>query len=435
MKRPNENLSILVLHRLGDPESAISFLKHHVFSLSNYQPENNYLYHDVSLPLPEYVKAIAFDLIVLDVTLLCSRWRPKADFEELKREYNFVAGSNAVKIAFPQDEYDCNELLDSWMCEWNVDIVFSVISKHWDILYPNYSKIGRIQLGYTGYIDRSLIDFPLKPFNERTIDIGYRARKLPPYFGRIGETKWTIGRDVLALSKHYGLNSDIVLGGQGVLIGNQWLEFINNSKFTLGSNSGSSLLDPRGEIQQAVRGYIAGFPEADFKEVEEHCFKGLDGHYTFTAISPRVLEAAMLKSCQILVEGDYSGLIRPWEHYIPLKEDLSNMSEVVSAMNDLSLVSRMCEQCRSVLLDCKGLHYETRAQKIITITRELAAFKKLNASPEISKQAIIRYDDEMKYKYLLHWNKDKLRRKLVKAIDKVPAISKIVRSVYYKIKN
>ena len=36
----------------------------------------------------------------------------------------------------------------------------------------------------------------------------------------------------------------------------------------------------------------------------------------------------------ILYEGEYSGRLKPWQHYVPLKKDHSNMEEVVTLLRD-----------------------------------------------------------------------------------------------------
>jgi hypothetical protein len=424
-----DRLNILVLHSLGDPETSPHFLRNHIFSLKVYFPDHNYVFHDTALPLPVYVRDTVFDAILLDVTFLCMRWAPAELFLSLKKSYDFVQHSDAVKIAFPQDEYDCNELLDDWMCDWGVDVVFSVMSSDWNILYPQYHKIGNIQLGYTGYVDESLIGMERKPFETRSVDIGYRARKLPPYFGRIGETKWTIGRDVACQCRNGDLKVDIVLGEHGTLFGGAWLDFINNCKFTLGTNSGSSLLDPRGDIQRQVKAYLAKHPGASFEEVEEHCFKGLDGQHSFTAISPRVLEAALLDSCQILVEGSYSGTIQPWEHYIPIRNDASNFTDVLQAMQERDLVLRLIKDCRNAILDTEDLRYKHRAQKIIDLIADLATRKRVVSSCDAVRKISLRYQSEMAKKYAEHWRRQSLRRKLIRFIDGYPMVSHFMRSL------
>lgn len=426
-----DKLNILVLHSLGDVEFAPLFLRHHVFLLQQNCKEHNYLYHDTALALPGYVCDTKFDIIILDVTFLCARWSAPKVFSKLIKEYQFVKNSDAVKIAFPQDEYDCNEILDEWMCDWNVDVVYSVISKHWDILYPKYHKKGDIRLGFTGYVTESLIDRKNKKFDERNIDIGYRAKKLLPYFGQLGETKWTIGRDVAAHAKACGLNVDISVGDKSTLLGDSWLEFIDNSKFTLGANSGSSLLDPNGNIQHNIRNFFISNPNTTFAEAEQLFFKGLDGHFQFTAISPRVLEAALLDSCQILVEGDYSNVLIQMEHYIPIKSDASNFGAVLEFMKDRFLVSRMIAQCRSTILDTDYLRSKNMAHNILRTATDLISQKNVRSSVQDVSNVIKRYKSEMTTtRYEAIWRRQKLRQDIVRLLQNYPKTLRLVRSAY-----
>jgi hypothetical protein len=303
-----------------------------------------------------------------------------------------------------------------------------VIAKHWDVLYPKYSKIGRIDLGYTGYVDESLLNFDLKPWPERRIDIGYRAKKLPPYFGRLGETKWRIGSAVEAVARTHGFATDIVLGDKGTLLGRKWLDFINDSKFTLGANSGSSLLDPRGEIQWGMREYLKEYPNATFEEVEEKFFKGLDGRYELTAISPRVLEAAVLNSCQILVEGDYSGIIRPWEHYIPIRADASDFDTVAAAMRDHALVTQLTVNCRATILDSKDLRYSTKAERLIGVVAANLDQRNVQ-SPSVAVEAVIkRYQEEMPRRYARKWKTQNLKQNVRAALDNHPVALRAARA-------
>lgn len=424
-----DTLNILVLHRLGDPEQAPLFLRRHVFKLRTYYPEHNYIYHDTTLPLPDFIHGIEFDAIILDVTFLCLRWADPATYQQARHDFAFVADSNAVKIAYPQDEYDCNRILDDWMCDWNVDVVFSVISSHWDILYPRFHSKGEIRLGFTGYIDDALVDFPRLPFHKRNIDIGYRARKLLPYFGGIGETKWQIGLRVAERARSAGLQTDIIVGDSGTLLGLQWLNFINNSKFTLGSNSGSGLLDPYGEIQRAVRKYLRQHPQANFQEVESQCFVGLDGRYTMTAISPRVFEAGLLESCQILVEGEYSDVLQSWQHYIPIKSDAADFDQVLLAMQDRVLVDRLRRDCRSALLDCNALRASHNSSLTIELIGEIKTRKGVVSDCDVVAALSMHYAEIMAPYYRRSWHMQGARRSLRLLISKYPPLLHVARSL------
>lgn len=44
----------------------------------------------------------------------------------------------------PQDDYDYAEVLDSWMVDWKIDRVYTVIPDHWNVLYPKYIFSGDI---------------------------------------------------------------------------------------------------------------------------------------------------------------------------------------------------------------------------------------------------------------------------------------------------
>lgn len=424
-----DTLNILVLHRLGDPDLAPLFLRRHVFALQTYCPQHNYVYHDTTLSIPEFIRDVEFDAIILDVTLLCARWDHPSSYRSILQDNAFVATSSAVKIAFPQDEYDCHSILDTWMCDWNVDIVFSVIPLHRDVLYPQFHEHGEIRPGFTGYIEDALIDMSRVPFHERSIDIGYRARRLPPYFGFIGENKWQVGVLVAERALAAGLHTDIMLGDGGTLLGQHWLDFINQCKFTLGANSGSSLLDPYGEIQRAVLKYLREFPQATFAEVESRCFAGLDGRHVMTAISPRVIEAGLLESCQILVEGEYSQILEPWQHYIPIKSDVSDFDQVLHAMQDLALVDRLRRDCRSALLDHESLRASNSARLVIGLIAEKKAQKGVTSDCDLVKLTAQRYLKLMLPRYRRLWRTQATRRGLHHLASKYPPVLSLARSL------
>jgi hypothetical protein len=415
----NDSINILVLHSMGDPSLAPVFLSKNLYLLRQHFPQHNYVYHDASLNLPSYISDSAWDAIILDVTFLTARWAGEDFFLARLKDYSFVANSSAFKIALPQDEYDCNILLDNWMCDWKVDVVYSVISSSWDVLYPRYSKQGTILLGYTGYIDESLIDRQSKAFLERSIDIGYRAKKLPPYFGRTGEVKWRIGELVDQQATELGFRTDIKLGDAATLFGDAWLEFLGNSRFTLGANSGSSLLDPTGVIQRSVRRYLRRFPEATFGEVEASVFPGQDG-VELTAISPRVFEAALLGSAQILVRGDYSGVVLPNIHFIPIAADASDFDEVAGAMRDLDKVQKMIAQCREAILSVDALRARNRAAQLLSVFEHKIAPDGARMQCETARDLAQRYRIEMDQQYQKLWVRLRQKRQVHRVFSAVP---------------
>ena len=118
------------------------------------------------------------------------------------------------------------------------------------------------------------------------------------------------------------------------LFGDEWFRALAASRWTLGVEGGASILDRDGGIREATERYVAEHPDASFDEIEAACFPGRDGELALFAISPRHLEACATRTGQILVEGDYSGVLEPGRHYLPVRPDLSNLGDGARAGRD-----------------------------------------------------------------------------------------------------
>jgi hypothetical protein len=77
---------------------------------------------------------------------------------------------------------------------------------------------------------------------------------------------------------------------------------------------------------------LAERPDATFEELEARCFPGRDGEFGLVALSPRHLEAVATRTCQVLIDGDYDGVLQPDRHYIPLRRDFSNLDDVLETI-------------------------------------------------------------------------------------------------------
>lgn len=362
-------LNVLVLHRMGDPRYRREAVRSLEYMIPECRPDLNCIVHDSDLPFPDYLKDIDYHLIVLGPTFLCNRY-DSTKLNKAKTDYAFIKEVQACKIALPQDDYDCSAILDEWMVEWNVDCIYSVCPEHWEILYPKSIKQTDIRLGYTGYISDKWIDAWKSPKTNffRTVDVSYRASKLGANFGRTGQLKWEIvDRFKCALKGASGLKIDISIEQKDLIPGAKWHEFLENSKFCLATPSGSSLLDPYGNIRNCVNRYSVIKSNAAFHEFEEKCFHGEDGKYKFVAISPRNIEAALAETVQIATPSSYSDLMSPAEHYIPLHEDCGNINEVLQMMKDESLILKMKRQCKEAFLSEPRLRQKNIVNEIVEL--------------------------------------------------------------------
>lgn len=195
----------------------------------------------------------------------------------------------------------------------------------------------------TGYVSESLLNQNSPLIKDRNIDVGYRGRKLGFWYGGLTYEKW----DIVNKWNHYTLNenlrNDISYKEDDRIYGQNWLEFIKKCKVHLGVESGASVMDFTGEIERTVSKHMQKYPDDDFFKVRNLYFKELDGLYKLNQISPRVFEAIALKTGLVLYEGEYSNILQPWRHYIPLKKDFSNIKEVISCIKDDDYLQNMVD--------------------------------------------------------------------------------------------
>jgi hypothetical protein len=202
-------------------------------------------------------------------------------------------------------------------------------------------------------VDPSDIQYCLDRYDkiQKSIDVGYRtgwpSREMFR-LGKWGALKFEIAE--LFLDKAKNLKLDIGIG-KNVLTGTKWFDFMLACKYTIGVESGASLLDKDGSIYQAIQNALKLKPEASFEEIEKKCFPGLDGNLNLKAISPRIFEAALTKTCMVLVEGEYNGILQPQRHYIPLKRDFSNIDEVVKILSQDQKITEIVENVYEDLIE------------------------------------------------------------------------------------
>ena len=311
------------------------------------------LYRNAIDPAPSWLAWTQPDLCILHTTFLCVRWN--YDFAEYRRRFRWVSKLQCQKIALPQDEYDHAAVLDEWLLELGAASVYSCFgADEWPVLYPLLSQRATFHETLTGFIDAgaaSALAPRIVPHSRRPYDIVYRARNLPYWFGSHGQLKHGIAEAVQRAGGELGLSMDVSTRWEDTIFGDAWLDFLMSGRAVIGCESGSSVLDRRGEIQKRITELLAEQPDLTFDEVDAQMPDGWDS-YAFFAISPRHLEAVVTRTAQVLVEGSYSGVLEPERHYIPVRRDLTDLAEALERVRDLEAVEAMTERAyREVYLD------------------------------------------------------------------------------------
>ncbi|HKF80031.1 MAG TPA: hypothetical protein VKB17_04330 [Thermoleophilaceae bacterium] len=327
--------NVLVVYSMLDHPLRES-VRDHLCAFRRYSQRRCFYLNLAVRRVPAWLRRAPFDLLVFHTTFLSKRSSP-AYFERLRERARPLKALDAVRIALPQDEYLPPASLCEFIDEFGIDYVFSVAPpSEWPTIYPSVDRSRvRISRVLTGYLDRGAIDRMERlgaPSGDRPVDIGYRAKDLPPWLGRHARLKAEMAARVAEAAPAKGLVCDISTRAEDTLLGGDWLRFLLSCKYTIGAEGGASLLDRDGTIRARTERFLAEHPGASFEEVEASCFPGRDGSFGLVALSPRHLEACATRTCQVLVEGDYNGVLEAGRHYIPLRRDLGNLDEVLETV-------------------------------------------------------------------------------------------------------
>jgi len=174
-----------------------------------------------------------------------------------------------LKVQFIQDEYRWVDRATASAREAGINVLFTVAPEPaaGQLYEERLPGVRRVQT-LTGYVPDSSGIRTIKPLSQRTIDVGYRARDLPFWFGRLSREKAWIGERFMELAPGYGLSCDIALREHDRIYGNAWVDFLSGCRATLGCESGASIADFDGSVEESVRSYLRANPGASFDEVD-----------------------------------------------------------------------------------------------------------------------------------------------------------------------
>jgi hypothetical protein len=340
-----------------------------LFSFRRYVKNANFYYFNAANGIPRYLTRIAFDGVIFHYTFLAARWS-KNFYKRWSKTLKNLKELKGYKVAIPQDEYAETETLWELLLESGVKTVFTMASddEHHKLYPPERVPLEHLFTVFPGYVDEFAVEKVkayCKSDQNRTIDLGYRARKLPYWLGRHGQLKHEIGEIFQERSKGTGLRTDISTDGRDVFLGDGWYRFLCSCRAVLGCEGGVSLFDPTGKVRVDVEQYVKENPQASFEEAEKNCFAGMDHNIRLFSLSPRFFECAITKTCQVLLEGKYAGVLLPGIHYIELKKDYSNVDEVIEVLRDQKYCSGIAEKTYNDIVKSGKYTYRVFANQVV----------------------------------------------------------------------
>lgn len=350
---------ILLLYWESSAAATAPNVKDHIesFKLSKFKvyPCN------VAIGFPYTLWKIEFDIILLHYT--STVFTPNSSkVTSLSNQFiEYIdACKGSYRIAFTQDECECCQQRFGLLNHLKIDCLYTLVEpEYWNATYRKYTSIPKLVHNFPAYASDTLVSKAKqfsKPLEQRTVDIGYRAREVPYHLGRATYDKWLIGEEFKKRAPA-GLNHDVCTSSSSRMYGNDWFKFLGNCKGTLGVESGSTIFDLDGTIYTRIQTMRAEKPNLSFREASDKLLNQYEGLIRYLTIAPKNFESAAFANIQILYEGNYSGILKPWEHYLPLKKDWSNFGEVMLAFQDKSYARGVVNKCYHDIIESGRYSY------------------------------------------------------------------------------
>src|SRR5947207_1311989 len=307
-------------------------------SASRYQIEVLNLWPGGS-SIPSSVALDEFDGCILHSTVSYDPDQLQYLDRHLSRRFSAYDG---VKILIKQDEHRRAHAVCKFLADNAFDILITCVpAGELEKVYPR-SRVGGIQFvqALTGYVSPLLKGLNVAPDQVRELDISYRGSIQPLSVGRLGLEKRKIGYDVARACAGRPLNLDMSSRWEDRITGRAWLDFLSRSKAVLGVESGSNLFDFTGEVEAWCEKFCRRnrdrdpLSEAFYREAYDIYLKDFEENVLYAQISPRHFEAAATRTLQILYEGEYSGILQPHRHFVPLRRDLADLDHAIEIMRD-----------------------------------------------------------------------------------------------------
>jgi hypothetical protein len=368
-----ERLNVLLL--AAELRSNANTITDHIYGIATNSRHSIYVAADVLSyrgQLPKRLDLVRFDALILHYSLylLNDSWLNGPSKDRIAR-------FPGAKILFLQDEYRHVSCAKALIPALGIDALFTCVPEEAiEAVYPSAELPGILKIAtLTGFVPQALVSRPAQRIEDRPIDVGYRARKVPYWLGELGTEKWRIAPKFLQAARGTGLVCDISYREEDRIYGEPWIEFVASCKAMLGVESGASVFDFTGQIQARVEEYLIAHSGADFEEVQGQLFRAEEGKIRLNQISPRCFEAAALRTAMVLYEGEYSGILKPWRHYIPLKKDFSNFAEVLAALRDVKRLQALAN-CTYDEVACDAQYsYATLATRTDDVIERIATQK------------------------------------------------------------
>jgi len=371
--------SVLLL--CDDSPSHADTVLDHIQALSASSRHDVHRLNPRGATLPRLLRLGAFDAVAIHYSLVCTvdhylspQWRAA------------ISAFQGLKVQFIQDEYRWVEAVTAMVRQLGVNVLFSALPpEEMRKIYQDRLPGVRLEHTLTGYVPDRLVGVTTPDVAERPRHIVYRGRELPFWLGDLANDKVRIAKGVAARAEAFHLSTDIGWQEKDRIYGLDWRRFMVSGRATLGTGSGASIADFDGRVEETVREYQRQHPHAGYAKVASAVLRPYEGNVRFDVVSPRVFEAIALRTALVLFPGWYSGVVEPGRHYIALRRDFSNFSEVADKLKDDRFLRELTARAYSEVVASGAYSYRVLTEHFDRVVEELAPSSA--AGPQLAYKA------------------------------------------------
>jgi hypothetical protein len=306
---------------------------------------------------PECIDLAYFDAVLVNFCVTSMVRFPERLPEFFPPLAAALAGFKGVKLAAVQDDYDFTNRVIEFLAQIGADIVLTPVpAEGIPVVYRELANRMHFETVRTAYLVPGLIErgHSLPPLAERPISLGYRGRELPYRLGDLAWHKAEVGRQFKWACSRRHVACDIAIDEGSRFLGDAWLDFVARCRVMLGSPSGANVFDFDGSLhKRLVALYRPGLRYGEVRdEILAHAVP-----FDMGQVSARIYEAVAFGTALALVRGNYSGVLEPDEHYVPIEPDYSNVDQVLERILDIPAMEAMAERALTHVTGDLRNHY------------------------------------------------------------------------------
>ncbi len=380
----NRSHSILVLY---DPNAlATEFVRQHLTAIQRHS-RHHVAYAAATIDCRADFPLELFDAIVIHFSV-------RMPFDAMSPSFvKLVSSFSGPKVLLIQDEYDMPRKACASIRKLGVDTIFTTVPGPFIAQFypPEELPSVKFRSCLTGYVPDELPFELVTPLSERPVWLAYRGRKLPVWYGQLGFEKSSIARRMKAECAARNVPHDIEWEEDKRINGPAWFSFMTGARAMLGTESGANVMDAWGKIRRSVEATARAHPDLSDDELYSRIVAPHENNVSMGQMSPKLFEAIALKTGLVLFEGSYSNVIRPDEHYIPLRKDYRNLDDVLKQLADVAGLQKMADRAYRDVIQGGAYGYQSF---IGAIDEAIEQSSKLGPPRERrSTFALVRIDD------------------------------------------